>query len=222
MRRRTVLTALGASVVPLTGCAGQGSPKNDSADTGTPGSETEPPTPTPRNGPREVRISSVDDVPDDPPLDPSVEVLRSSVTADRTARIRITLTNTSDRTVWNNSRIRAFSSFITDEGPQNQQLALLRPEENNSTVRSDCYRSALTERALKWYYTDVVSNTGYDPDETKATTFDIYGHPGNTGPCLALGDYPIRSEYRIAEDAEAEETNWEFEWGFTITVEEPV
>lgn len=46
MRRRTVLAALGASVVSLAGCAGQGSPQNDSAGNDTPDTGSESPTPS--------------------------------------------------------------------------------------------------------------------------------------------------------------------------------
>lgn len=203
MRRRAVLTGLCASVGSLTGCLGPGSPQSNL---------------------RIVRISPsglwwpVDDVPDDSPLVPSVEVLRARVTADQTARIRISVTNNTDQPAWNKTvRIPVFGMFITEEGPQDQRVVLGSPDGNISTVSPDCYRISPTTHLQG---PDVVTDIRYDPGETKSTAFDLYGHPENTGPCLAPGAYRITSGYRIAEVDNAAAATWEFEWGFTITVRE--
>lgn len=55
---------------------------------------------------------------------------------------------------------------------------------------------------------------------TKATEFAVYGHPENDDCCIAPGEYPIKNRYAIATDKEAEEVEWEYEWGFGITVTE--
>lgn len=203
MRRRAVLTGLGASVGPLTGCIGRGSLTNNL---------------------RMVRISPsglwspVDDLPDDSPLEPSVEVIRAKVTADQTAGIRVSVTNTTDQPAWNRTvATPVFSSFITEDGPQDQRLVLGKPDWDISTVSSDCYRLSPTTHLQG---PDVATDIRYNPGETKTTAFDLYGHPENTGPCLAPGNYHIRSGYRIADVVNAAAATWEFEWGFTITVRE--
>lgn len=217
MKRRSVLTALGASVVPLTGCTGLGAENSTQSP-----SNTETQTPLPYSGDSEVRLSSVDDVPTDVPLEPSAEVTQSKITADQTARIRVSLTNTADQAVWNtNVRIPAFSSFISKAGPEGQKLLLLQPDEQYDTASAECWRADLTEPELNHAYTDVVTDIRYDADESKATEFDIYGHPENANRCLVPGAYPIESKYHVADNDEStDEITWEYTWGFSITVEE--
>lgn len=222
MKRRTVVSILGASVVPLTGCFGQASsgadPTDDATDTVT---DTESPPSTPRTGPRTISISGVDDVPDGSPFSPSVEVLQPSVTADQTAQIRTTLTNTVDRPVWNvDVRIGTFGNFITRAGPQNQRLLLLNPDGDYETVRPACWRADISRPTLDHAYSNTVSDIRYAPGATRSNTFDIFGHPGNTGPCLAPGDYPIEAEYAVSDDSSTDTHEWEFQWGFSLTVEE--
>lgn len=229
MQRRTVLTALGASVVPLTGCTGRNSPATastatdtsltDTPSTDTPTTDTKTPRPTPEHAHRTVSVSSVDVVPGNSPLDPSVEVTRSRVTADRTARLQVRLTNTATQPVWNTYvRIPAFSSFITRAGPQGQKLLLLQPSEQYATVSAECWRADLTEWQMNHAYTNTVTEIRYEAGDSRTTSFDIYGHPENTGPCLAPGDYRISNEYRIDDDdADGEAPRW----GFTITVDDP-
>lgn len=213
MNRRTVLTGFGSTLIPLTGCTGFGaeSPTKSPAGTATPLSYC---------GRGEVQVSTVDPVPPDVPLEPSLTVTQSSITADQTGRIRVTLTNTSDQTVWNSSRIRAFSAFITQTGPQEQQLVLLQPDEQYKTASAGCWRAELEEFQLNRAYTDVGADVRYPAGETKATEFAVYGHPENANCCIAPGEYPIKNRYTIATDDEAEEVEWEYEWGFGITVTE--
>lgn len=222
MKRRTVVSVVGASVVPLTGCFGQASPGADPTDNATDTvADTELPPSTPRNGPRTVSLSGVDDVSNGPPLSPSVEVSQPDVTADQTAQIRTTLTNTADTPAWNmDVRIRTFGNFITQAGPQNQQLLLLNPDGDYETVRPACWRADINRPTLDHAYTNTVSDIQYAPGETRSNTFDIYGHPENIGPCLAPGNYPIEAEYAISDDSNTDTPEWEYQWGFSITVEE--
>lgn len=215
MKRRTLLSALGTSLVSLTGCLGQASSSSNSTATDTL-------TPTPRDGSRQVRVTSVGTVPDEPALSPSVEVLRSNVTADQTARIEVEVTNTADQPVWNTAvRIPAFSKFITQESPDGRKLLLLKPDEQYATVRSGCWRADLSEAQINHAYTNVVSERRYERGDTMATQFDIYGHPENTGRCLAPGNYPIEALYTVSDDSNTETDEWEYGWGFSLTVEEP-
>jgi hypothetical protein len=214
-RRFLALAGMSTSIVPLAGCIELGV---EGASQRSP--DTETPTPTPGDKHREVQISSVDDVPADAPLEPSVEVIQSSVTAEQTARIRVTVTNTADHPVWNTSvRIPAFSNFITQEGPKGQKLLLLKPDEQYDTA-TECWRAELNEPQLNNAYTDVVIDRRYSAGESKATTFDIYGHPENADPCLMPGEYPIENRYTITNDADSDEAKWEYKWGFSITVAE--
>lgn len=219
MKRRAVLTTLGASAITLTGCNTQGSQETDTPNTNTTGTETTRPPSTHRTGPRAVSIASVGTVPSDVPVTPSVTVLRSSVTANQTARIKVSLKNTSEQTIWSQIvRIPAFSDFITDEGPNGNRLLLLKPEVDYETVRSNCWRADLAKYELNHAYTDVAGDVKYSPGATKTTSFDIYGHPQNTGPCLTPGEYKLNSSYRIDTDTNEEKTKWEFTWGFSIMV----
>lgn len=214
MKRRAVLTGFGATIVPLTGCTGFGAERNTKSPAGTE-------TPPSYSGRSEVQASTVKEVPTDVPLEPSVKVIQSSITADKTARIRVTLTNTSDQTVWNtNVRIPTFSAYITQAGPQEQKLVLLRPGEQYETASAECWRAELDNPQLNHAYTDVATDVRYTVGEKKATEFAVYGHPENDNRCIVLGEYPIKNRYTIATDDEAEEAEWEYEWGFGITVTE--
>ena len=160
-------------------------------------------------------------MPPDAPLEPSVTVTQFSITADETARIRVTLTNTSDQTVWNTGvRIPAFSAFITQAGPQGQRLVLLKPDGQYETASAGCWRAEMEEFYLTRAYTDAGADVRYLAGETKATEFAVYGHPENDDCCIAPGEYPIKSSYEIATAEEVEEVEWEYEWGFGITVTE--
>lgn len=148
-------------------------------------------------------------------------VPQSCITADQTARIRVTVTNTSDQTVWNsNVRIPAFSAFITDAGPQRQKLVLLQPNEQYDTAIGGCWRAELAEPQLNHTYSNVVTDVRYTAGESRATEFVIYGHPENANRCIVPGEYPITNRYTVATDAEAEEGDWQYEWGFAISVSE--
>lgn len=216
MKRRKVLKALGASVVPLAGCTGLGGENSTQRP-----SNTETHTPPPYNGQSEVRLSSVDDVPMDVPLEPSAEVTQSKITADQTARLRVRVTNTADQPVWNsNVRIPAFSNFVTQPGPEGQKLLLLKPDEQYDTASAECWRAELTEPELNHAYTNAATDIRFDAGESKATEFDIYGHPENANRCLLPGAYPIESGYNVTDEAESDEAKWEYKWGFSITVEE--
>lgn len=214
MKRRTIVSALGASIASLTGCLSRASSSADSTTTGTP-------TPTPRDGRREVRVTSVGSIPTDAPLAPTVEVLQPSVTDDQTARFSVAVTNTSDQPVWNTSvRIPAFSSFVTQADGDDQKILLLKPDDRYETVRSGCWRAALSEPQINNAYSDVVRDTRYDPGDTTTTEFDIYGHPDNTGSCLSPGEYPIYAMYAVNDDSDTDTTEWEYRWGFSLVIED--
>lgn len=211
MKRRTFLSTVGASIVTLSGCLERASGGIDS---------TASPDPTPSAGDRQVQVTPVGTVPNEAPFDPSVEVLQSNVNADQTARLEVEITNIADQPVWNTHvRIPAFSKFITQEGPEDRKLLMLQPDEQYSTVRSGCWRADLSESQINHAHSDVVTDNRYEPGETKTTRFDIYGHPENTGACLAPGDYPLEAQYAVSDDSDTETAKWEYRWGFTITIE---
>lgn len=83
------------------------------------------------------------------------------------------------------------------------------------TVGRDCWRLESSTAALDRAHTDVVTGLRYDPGRTRTTRFDAYGHPDNTGPCLAAGGYGITNEYRLAPDVVTTEDETAFDWGFT-------
>jgi hypothetical protein len=167
-----------------------------------------------------VQISGVDEVPADAPLEPTITVVQSRVTADQTARIRVTVRNVADQPVWNSARIPAFSNFITTEGPEGQKLLLLKPEEQYDTASGRCWRAELDRGQLNLAYGDTAADMRYDAGESRSMAFDIYGHPENADPCLMPGEYPIENRYTISNDADSDEATWQYHWGFNITVAE--
>lgn len=214
MKRRTLVSALGTSIASLTGCLGQASLSSESTGTNTQIS-------TPRDGNRQVHVTSIGTVPEEAPLAPSVEVLRSNVTADQTARIEVEMSSTADEPVWNTAvRIPAFSNFITQQGPAGRQLMLLKPDERYATTRSGCWRADLSEAQINHAYTDVVTDVRYDPGDTVAAQFDIYDHPENPGACLAPGEYPIEALYSVSDNSNTDTEEWEYRWGYSLTVAE--
>lgn len=203
---------MGAGTASAAGCTGVSAPGAED-----PLTETS----TAAGHERRLQISAVDDVASDVPLEPTVEILRREFTVENTARIRVSLSNTAESAVWNGTaRIRAFDRFITQEGPNEQQLVLLDPTDRYRTVSPSCWRADLDDPELNSAYTDVVTDVRYSPGETRVTVFDIYGHPENTGPCLSPGAYRIESTYRVSTDEERRSPDWEYDWGFTIQVVE--
>lgn len=191
------------------------------ASSSTDSTATVAPATTPRDGGQELRVTSAGTIPTEAPLAPTVEVLQPSVTADRTARITVEVTNTADYPVWHTSvRIPGFSNFITHPDSDGRKLLLLEPEEQYATVRSGCWRADLSKPQINNAYTDVVGNTRYDPGETTTTEFDIYGHPDNTGSCLLPGEYPIDAMYAVRDDSNTDTTEWEYRWGFSLAIDE--
>lgn len=214
MKRRTLVSALGTSIASIAGCLGQASLYSDPTATDTQLS-------TPRDGNRQVHVTSIGTVHEEAPFAPSIEVLRSDVTADQTARIEVEVTSTADEPVWNTAvRIPAFSNFITKQGPAGRRLMLLKADEQYVTTSSGCWRADLSETQINHAYTDVVTDIRYDPGDTVATQFDIYDHPENTGACLAPGEYPIEALYSVSDNANTDTEEWEYRWGFSLTVEE--
>ncbi|MFB6236259.1 MAG: hypothetical protein ABEH81_14860 [Halopenitus sp.] len=210
MKRRALLATIGAGTVPAAGCTGVRAPEAGDAVTETPTAEDRE---------KRLRISSVDAVPADAPLVPTVEVIQPAITPDRLARVRVSLANTAGSAVWNsNVRIRAFDRFITQAGPNEQQLVLLDPTERYPTVSAGCWRVDLDDLELNFAYTDVVTDVRYSAGETRVAVFDVYGHPENTGPCLPPGEYRIESTYRISMDEKTDSIDWTYDWGFTIEI----
>lgn len=199
-----MLTALGATTVPVGGCIefGRGGPEDVV---------------------REVSIASSDDVPSGVPLEPSVEVIRSSVGSERTARIRATATNVAGRPIWSLVSIPVFGDFVAEGAETGRRLLLVPPDEDYETVRPGCWRVDLGEREVNWVYTDVMAPVRYEADETRTVAFDVYGHPENTGQCLPPGTYRVENRYSVGDDRAAlpGDPDWQFRWGFTITVESP-
>ena len=216
-----MLSALGASILSLTGCLSDASTTTASTTTTeTPTTTTsETPSSTPRGGHREIGVTSIGSIPADAPLVPSVEVLQPFVTDDQPARISVKVTNTADQPVWHTGvRIPAFSSFITQAASEGRRLLLLQPDAQYATRGEGCWRADLSEPQINNAYSNVVTDTRYDPGDTTATQFDIYGHPDNTGPCLPPGEYPIDAAYAVSDDATTDTVEWEYRWGFSLTV----
>lgn len=111
MKRRTFLATLStASALGLAGCTNRGTPtETDPAPSTDTRSETPSDTPTespsetdvPEMVQRQVSLTSQDSVPDKYNLDITIELLRDIVTAEESARLRLTITNTGDERALN-------------------------------------------------------------------------------------------------------------------------
>ncbi|MGZ0747466.1 hypothetical protein [Haloparvum sp. AD34] len=165
-------------------------------------------------------MSSVDRVPKDVPLTPSVEVVRSGISAEQTARVQISAKNTANQEVWSNARVPAFGNFVSVDGPGGQRLLFLKPEEEYNVTHPGCWQADLSKYALNSVHSDVVTNIRYDPGEPKSKALDMYGHPENDDPCLTPGEYRMENTYYITDSGDSDDVKWEFQWGYTVRIVE--
>lgn len=215
-----MLTAIGCGIAATTGCLGsnQSGNVNSTSDPAREPTDTETP-PSVSDG-KKIRVSSVEDVPKGVPLTPSVNVIHSEISADQTARVQVTCKNTSNQAIWSNARVPAFGNFISRKGSDEQRLLFLKPTQEYDVTHPDCWRADLSKYALNSVHSDVINNIRYDAGGSKSTALDMYGHPENDDPCFELGDYRMQNTYRVSDTSDLGEVQWEFQWGYTISIVE--
>lgn len=215
-----MLTAIGSGMAATTGCLGLNQSGSDNSishpESGPTDTETDP---RDSDGKR-IRISSIENVPQDVPLSPSVKLMRSEVSAEQTAQVQVTCKNTSNQAIWSNARVPAFGNFVSRRGPAEQRLLFLKRAEDYDVTHPGCWRADLSNYALNSVHSDVVTNFRYDAGESKSTALDMYGHPENDDPCFELGEYQMQNTYYLSNSGNLDDIQWEFQWGYKISVTE--
>lgn len=190
MRRRRIL-ALGG--VALAGCVGPVS------DGGTPGTR--------------VEVVSWADQPG-VPVEYEVEVTEPRATADHPARIRVSITNPTDRTVvLGEERDVQFHHAMDDD----REVYLFPAGDTVGPVEPGCWQ--LTEPIpIAAYYGTLPIEAG----ETVRAESYVYGHYDlPKAACLPEGEHRIRTTGKAGEEEWTPgEDATEFEWGFTLRIGE--
>lgn len=147
----------------------------------------------------------------DGPLEHAVDVVESVATEDAPPQLRVTVTNTSDRTVVAGE---ARSLVFAHQSDTENQLTLL-PAGGEYPAEAGCWR--LTEPVAVTTEYRMVS---LDPGESTDQSLVLYGAPGEDA-CLPVGEYRFETTYRAdATDGETHSTpETEYEWGFTVLME---
>lgn len=246
MNRRRFLAVAAAGASALAGCNAIASPEREGTETPLPhrisgsacpgdptgnpngdrtgdptgepaGESTTPDTPAPdADVLRRVRVTSVTEVPDIVPVVPSIDVVRSAVTRDRTARVRITFRNVADGTVWHQATSPVTRQWISLA--DGAKIVLLPADGDYEPVEPGCWRSALDEREVH-VGDDHVRPHPYEACERASVAFDLFGHPANTGGCLPTGEYQFFDTLYVNDREDANDTEWQYQWRFSLAVE---
>lgn len=201
MDRRQFLTVSGANLsILLSGCTQ--SPGNGD---GTPSSDVP------------VRITGRADQPA-APVDYGVEMVTSVATPDRPARLRVSVTNPSDRPVVLGEERAVQFHHVTSL----DDALYLHPageETWDGPVNPGCWQ--LTEYvAVPEYYGTIPLDAG---ETTQADAY-VYGHPDlPASTCLPEGDHHLRTSGMVGntEEAVVDDTDaTEFTWEFTVRIGE--
>lgn len=235
MDRRRFLALTGAGALSLSGCT--------RALPGPPGSETPLPhdisgdacsetteRPTTDTAPavqdsevlRRVRVKSTWPVGSIVPLVPRVDVVRGVITPDQTARIRLTLKNVADGTVYHVGHSgfpTGWRNFTPDAS--DPDLVLLPSKSDFEPETTECWQTTLSEQE---YFDRFIHPHGgsysYEGCERKSTTFDLFGHP-SSNDCLPTGDFPFFEPIRVSRTEDSGSVEWDYSWQFTLSVESP-
>lgn len=213
MRRRTVVTALGASVIPFAGCTGDVTLENNTTDTDlspsdTPGTKTNRTTtlspgeePMDSGIPRTVTLDgqSDTDLRDAFGIAGHVSVLESSVTPQHTARVRVTLENsTAQSRSLTYTRDTCDLNLITGTYQQDEgiHLLLVSTEQEWDRTDEDCW--VPDGRNLNCGIPAVDHEITIAPEEPFHWTFRLWADPKNSlkDVCMPLGTYQFDRAFR--------------------------
>lgn len=165
---------------------------------------------------RRLEIVDQDDVARSHRLSLQAEVLEARATADGPPRLRVTLTNESDRerTVRanNDPPLPAKDSVEVDPGlvlvPTGRPAADPHPD----PVGDGCWQ--LRERVGGVLSLDI-GRVLADDERTRDCT--VWGAPENEHPCLPTGQFRFEGTHEVDES----ENGSTLEWGFTVTITDP-
>lgn len=230
MQRREVLAGGLALSFVLAGCLDEGG-SGDGTETaaGTPSAtdsadETATsPTPTATQSPSpsataagtSVRVVARAEQPD-VPVEFAVEMAASTATADRPARVRVTISNSTDSTVVLGEE-RAVSFHHVASTDESLYLHPAGDDDWAGPVEPGCWR--LTEHvAVPEYYGTIALDAG----ESVRAESHVYGHPDlPEGRCLPDGEHRIQTAGTVGdEEAFENDETTDFDWGFTLRIGE--
>jgi hypothetical protein len=141
------------------------------------------------------------------PIQPSVELVRDTATADHPPRLRTTLENTGDEPVSVGEGRAVHFEHVTDDSGA---LTLL-PGDGEYPAEADCWR--LTEGIA---ITEEYRTFEIDAGESSSRLVDLYATPDADG-CLPVGEHRFETTVSIvSDDAEPQSSA---EWGFSILLE---
>lgn len=205
MKRRTVLLAVGASVVTLAGCTGQGNPETATASPATPDTLTETPTLIRPDGDGPVTRIAVRPAPNASPFRHNLSFL-GQPSDDQPVQLRVLLTNPADteHTVETNQFPLPFPARVGKAANSDETLVL---SPGNDAQRSDgCWREY--PKTLPKVDTKAVA-----PGETLAKTYELVNHM-EADACWPMGRYRFSQHYTVDPDADRSE----YDWWFTVYV----
>lgn len=143
------------------------------------------------------------------PVQPSVEIVRDTATAEQSPRLRTTLTNTSDDPVNVGEGRAVHFEYLSDDSGT---LILLPGEsERDYPAESDCWRLTEGIAVSKEYRTFEIAAS-----DSSSRPVDLYATPDVDG-CLPVGEYRFETTITIVS-AEGEQES-DRKWGFSILLE---
>jgi len=157
---------------------------------------------------RRITVAEVDEVPARYSVDLGAEMVEEVSNNADPARVRVTLTNTGDRsftvtTGWP----KVFGGLVSDE--VDPGLLLVAPEYAAPMRDPDC-RKPLGSYSIQ----SSAVRMSLDPATRKSITFEIWGQSDNdSSNCLPEGTYTFSSEYDVGSDDNT------FNWGFSLAVD---
>jgi hypothetical protein len=201
-RRQYLRYIGGAGSILISGLAGCTGGSTDTPPSGNNSSGTRPEG---TGGPG-ISIVSTDEDPE-LPIQPSVELVRDTATADHPPRLRTTLENTGDEPVSVGEGRAVHFEHVTDDSGA---LTLL-PGDGEYPAEADCWR--LTEGIA---ITEEYRTFEIDAGDSSSRLVDLYATPDVDG-CLPVGEYRFETTIAIvSDDAEPQSSA---EWGFSVLLE---
>ena len=205
-RRQYVQYAGGAGGVLISGvagCAGAGPDETPPADTD--GDDTNETRPAGTGGPG-ISLTATDET-TDLSIQPVVEVVRETATAEHPPQLRTQLTNTSDESVTVGEGRAVHFEYVSDD----DGILTLLPERGNNLAASDCWRLTDTIVTTEEYRTVEIG-----PGETSSRLVDLYATVDADG-CLPVGAYRFETQITVRTDGGESESS--ATWGFSVTLE---
>lgn len=202
MQRRAALATLAASVIPLSGCGGEGGPETESSGSDLSSTETQAhgndrtTTDTDRETPMESGIPRTISLTEQSSaalresfeIEAQVSVIEPEISATHTARIQITLENRStEAQTLSYTRDTCDLNLISGRYQQDEQISLLliSAEQTWERTEADCW--VPDRRNLNCGIPTTEHQITIVPDEPFHWTFRLWAAPENDTVCMPLG-----------------------------------